>query len=157
LSDEYLCLSAQPVQEGLVGDETILVLLVSQLLEELLSVLLGDLITQVGQEVVELGQHHGSVLVLVVELAQLDVVVVVSGIIGLLDGLLHEGNDLIKFAEFFASIVSLTILDANLLDDIHAKGIEDVHEVVHVQHAFAIPIVDVADPLDFVSVDRHGG
>ena len=32
-----------------------------------------------------------------------------------------------------------------LLGDVHAKSIEDIHEVVHVEYAFAIPIVDVAD------------
>ena len=39
-------------------------------------------ITQVGKDVLELGQHHGSVLVLVVQLAQLDVVVVVTLLVG---------------------------------------------------------------------------
>jgi len=38
----HLCLSDQPVEEGSVGEETVLILRVSQLLEELLGVLLGD-------------------------------------------------------------------------------------------------------------------
>jgi hypothetical protein len=44
------------------------------------------------------------------------------------------------------------VLHAHLLDDVHAKGIKDVTEVVHVQLASAIPIVDGADLLDLISV-----
>jgi hypothetical protein len=38
--------------------------------------------TQVGENVLELSQHHGAVLVLVVQLAQLNVVVVVTLLVG---------------------------------------------------------------------------
>ena len=38
----HLCLSDKPVEEGSVGEETVLIFRVSQLLEELLGVLLGD-------------------------------------------------------------------------------------------------------------------
>jgi hypothetical protein len=45
--------------------------------------------TQVAEDVLELSEHHGAVLVLVVELAQLNVVVEVSltvgGLLGLVD------------------------------------------------------------------------
>merc|ERR1712158_197574 len=152
---DNLCLAAQPVQETLVWNETILVFLVSELVKEFTNVLLGDLIAQHDQEVLELGQHHGAVLVLVVELAQLDVVVVVASVLWLLDGLLDEADNLIKLAELLAGVVGLAVLDADLLDDVHAKGVEDIHEVVHVKDAFAIPIVDLADLLDIISAS-HG-
>ena len=46
-------------------------------------------LTQVAEDVLELSQHHGAVLVLVVELAQLDVVVegslTVGGLLSLVD------------------------------------------------------------------------
>jgi len=151
-----LCLAAKPVQEGFVGDETILVLLVGQLLEHLSGVLLGDLIAQVAQKVLQLGQHHGTVLVLVVELAELDEVVVVTGVLGLLEGLLDEGDDLIELAELLAGVVGLAVLDADLLDDVEAKGVEDVHEVVHVEDTLHVPIVDLADLLDIIGRSRHG-
>lgn len=61
----FLC--GQSLEEGLVGEEAVLVLGVGELLENSLGVLLGDLIGQVGDEILELGQHHGTVLVLVVE------------------------------------------------------------------------------------------
>ena len=81
---------------------------------------------------------------------------VVAGAVGLLDGLLHELDDLIVLAELLAEVVGLAELDGGLFDDVHAQSIEDVHEVVHVDLAFGIPIVDGADLLDFISVDRHG-
>ena len=80
---------------------------------------------------------------------------VVAGAVGLLDGLLHELDDLIVLAELLAEVVGLAELDGGLFDDVHAQSIEDVHEVVHVDLAFGIPIVDGADLLDFISVDRH--
>ena len=114
-------------------------------------------LTKIAQDVLELGQHDGAVLVLVVQFAQLNVVVVIAGAVGLLDGLLHEFDDLVILAELLAGVVGLAVLDGDLFDDVHAQSIEDVHEVVHVNLAFGIPIVDGADFLDFISVDRHLG
>jgi len=150
-----LCLAAQFVQERMVGDETVLVLLGGKLLQHLLGVLLGDLVTKVAQDVLELGQHDGTILVLVVQLAELNVVMVVTSAVGLLDGLLHELDDLIVLAELLASVIGLAVLDGDLLDDVHAQGVEDIHEVVHVNLAFCVPIIDGADFLDLISVDRH--
>ena len=50
-----------PVQEAHVGEESILVLGVAELSEELLDILLGDLVTEVAEDVVKLSQHHGAV------------------------------------------------------------------------------------------------
>merc|ERR1711936_767415 len=35
------------------------------------------------------------------------------------------------------------------------EAVEDIHEVVHVKDTLAVPIVDVADPLNFFNVERH--
>ena len=97
LEENDLFLRDQSLEEGLVGEEAVLVLGVGELLEESLGVLLGNLIgyihkeektsfknqftfcmsllTQIGDEILELGQHHGTVLVLVVEFAQLEIIV----------------------------------------------------------------------------------
>merc|ERR1711997_788239 len=127
-----LCFAAQFVQEWNVWDETIIVFWGSQF-----------------------GKHLGSILVLVVQLAQLNVVMVVARVVGFSGGQLHFFNDFTEFGEFLASIISLTMLDASLLGDIHTNGIENIHEVVHVKFAFAIPIVDVADFKGFSFVNRH--
>ncbi len=39
------------------------------------------ILTEVGEDVLQLGEHHGSVLVLVVELAELHVVVEVADVV----------------------------------------------------------------------------
>jgi len=150
-----LDLAAQFVQEGSVGEEAILILFTGQFVQKLAAILLGDFITHKRQESFELSQHHGSVLVFVVQFAQLNVVMVVSSVFWLLDGLLDKFDDLIEFAVFLLNIVHLTVLDSDLLGEVKAKGVEDIHEVVHVKLALAMPIVDIADPQDFGSVDRH--
>ena len=109
-------------------------------------------LTHKRQESLEFSQHHGSVLIFVVQLAQLNVVVVVAGVFRLLDGLLDKGDNFVEFAELLLDIVGLTVLDSGLLGEVHAEGIEDVHEVVHVKLALAVPIVDVADSADFISI-----
>ena len=149
-NEANLCLAAKLVQEWCVREETILVLLASQLVKHLGSILLGDHVSQVAQDVLQLGQHHGAVLVLVVELAELDKVVVVTRVLRLLQSLLSQGDDLIELAELLASVVSLAVLDADLLDDVEAKGVEDVHEIVHVEFTLHVPIIDLADLPDII-------
>jgi len=148
-------LAAQFVQERSVGEETIFILGISQSFQKLGAVFLGDFITHKSQESLELSQHHGSILIFVVQFAQLNVVVVVSGVFGLLDGSLDKFDNFVEFHEFLVNIVGLTELDASLLGQVHAHGVEDVHEVEHVDLAFAIPIVDGADLFDSFSIDRH--
>ena len=75
---------------------------------------------------------------------------VVAGVLGLLEGLLDEGDDLIELAELLAGVVGLAVLDADLLDNVEAKGVEDVHEVVHVEDTLHVPVVDLADLLDII-------
>ena len=109
-------------------------------------------LTHKRQESLKFGQHHGSIFIFVVQFAQLNVVMVVTSVFWLLDGLLDKGYNLIEFAEFLLNIVSLAVFDANLLGEVHAHGVEDIHEVVHVKNTLAMPIIDVADPLNFISI-----
>jgi len=153
-NDVCLCLAGEPVQEGLVGEHAVLVLGVSQLGQESHGVFLGDLISQVGEDVLELSQHHGSVLVLVVELAELDVVVVGSGALWGGDGLVDQGDDLVEGAELLLLLLLLAKTHADLLGHVVAGGVDDVHQVEHVELAFAVPVVDVADLLNSISISH---
>merc|ERR1712158_305834 len=119
-------LAAQFVQEGTVGEETIFILSSSQFIQKLGTIILGNFITHKRQESLKFSQHHGSIFIFVVQ-----------------------------FAVFLFNIVSLSIFDGGFLGEVHAKSIEDVHEVVHVKFALAMPIVDIADPSNFISIDRH--
>ena len=109
-------------------------------------------LTHESQEGFKLSAHHGSILILVIQLAQFNVIMVVTGVFGLLGSLVHESNNFVKSAELFAGVISLTVLDANFLDNVHAHSVEDIHEIVHVNLASAIPIIDVANPQNFFSI-----
>merc|ERR1712158_119573 len=148
-------LAAQFVQEGTVGEETIFILSSGQFIQKLGTIILGNFITHKRQESFKFSQHHGSILIFVVQFAQLNVVVVVTSVFWLLDCLLDKGDNLVKFAVFLLNIVSLSVFDGGFLGEVHAKSVEDVHEVVHVKFALAMPIVDIADPSNFISIDRH--
>ena len=109
-------------------------------------------LTHKRQESLKFGQHHGSIFIFVVQFAQFNKVVVVSSMFRLLNNLLGKSDNLIEGKEFLFNIISLAVFDASLLGKVHAHGVEDIHEVVHVKDTLAMPIIDVADPLNFISI-----
>ena len=96
------------------GDLVYLILGVSQLSEQLLDLFLGHLVSEVGQDVVKLGQHHGTVGVFVVQLEELEVVSVASLGVGGGDGGLDLLDDIVVLGELLALLVSLTLGDTGL-------------------------------------------
>ena len=149
-----LGLAGQPINEGHVGEHAVLILRLAQLGEQLLHILLGDLVPKVAEDVVELGEHHGAVTVLVIEFEQLEVVGIDSLAVGGLDGLLALFQDLVKLAELLALLVGLAKADADLLGGVEAHGVHDVSEEEHVKLALAVPVVDVADLHALISVNH---
>ena len=109
-------------------------------------------LTQVAQKVLELSQHHGTIFIFVIQFAEFNVVMVIARVFWFLDGLLNKGDYFVKLGIFLFKVVHLSILDTDLLGDVETKSIEDIHEVVHVQYTFAIPIIDVADLFDGISI-----
>merc|ERR1719167_2194327 len=150
-SAEFLGLAAQSVDEGSVGEESILILGAGKLSEKLLDIFLGDFVTKVSKDVLEFSEHHGSVAVFVVELEELNVVVVGSGGVR---GVLGSVDVLVELGEFLAFLIGLSKTNANLLGGVHSKGIHDISEEEKVKFAFAIPIVDVADFLNSLSINH---
>jgi len=71
-------------------------------------------------------------------------------VFGLFDGLSDEFDNLVIGLVCLLGIISLTVLDTGLLGEVHATGVENVHEVVHVKFSLGMPIIDAADPLDFL-------
>merc|ERR1712018_487843 len=150
----FLGLATQPVQEGHVGEQTILVLGVAQLSEQLLDIVLGHFVTEVAEDVVKLSEHHGAVAVFVVELEELQVVSVGSlGVRGG-NGGLDLLDDIVVLGELLALLVSLSLGDTGLLGDVQAESVHDVSEEEEVDLAFAIPVVDVADVLDLCFINH---
>merc|ERR1719474_1602382 len=151
---ENLGLASKPVDKWHVGKESILIFWVSELSEKLLDIFLGDLITKIGKNVLKLSKHHGSVVVFVVQLKKLNVVVVGSGGVGGALGSIDLFNNFIKLGELFALLISLSKTNAHLLCGVHAKGIHNITKEEKVKLAFAIPIVNVADFLNSLSVNH---
>merc|ERR1719219_1220839 len=154
LHSNILGLAGQSVQEGHVGEQAVLVLGLAQLSEQVLHVGLGDLVTEVAKDVVQLGQHHSAVAVLVVELQQLQVVVVASLGVGGGHGGLHLLHNIVVLGELLALLVGLSLGDTGLLGDVQTKGVHDVSEEEQVDLAFAIPVVDVADVLNLCFINH---
>eukprot|EP00091_Calanus_sinicus_P015942 TRINITY_DN34_c0_g1_i31.p2 TRINITY_DN34_c0_g1~~TRINITY_DN34_c0_g1_i31.p2 ORF type:complete len:103 (-),score=21.88 TRINITY_DN34_c0_g1_i31:37-345(-) len=75
---EFLGLASQSVNKWHVWEESIFILRVAKLSEKLLDIFLGDFISKIGKDVFELSKHHGSVVVFVIQLQELNVVVVGS-------------------------------------------------------------------------------
>ena len=115
-----------------------------------------NIITQVGEDVLELSQHHGAVLVLVVQLAELNVVVVVARALWGLQGLVDELGDVVEAGELLVALLLLSKTHADLLGDVEAQGVDNVSKEEHIELAFAIPVVDLADLLNSISISLKG-
>merc|ERR1712165_159854 len=152
-----LSLSAQSVDEWSVWEETIFIFWVSQFSEESLGIFLGDLISQVGQDVFQFSQHHGAIFILVVQFAQLNVVMVVAAHFRGLQGSVDHGYDFIEAGKFLAFFFLLSIGHADLLGDVESKGVHDITKVEQVELTLAMPIVNVADFLNSVSISHFDG
>merc|ERR1712241_1651314 len=90
--------------------------------KQLLVLFLGDLVSKIGKDVLELGKHHGSVAVFVIKLKKFNVVVVGSGGVGGVLGSVNLLDDVIEFSEFLAFFISLAKTDAHLLCGVHARA-----------------------------------
>merc|ERR1719191_1057972 len=88
--DENLLLSStHSLQEGNEGHEAFIVGGLAELLHQGLGLLLGQLLSEVGQQSEQLVGKHGVVVVLVVQLQDLNEVVEASLVLGVLAGLVH--------------------------------------------------------------------
>merc|ERR1711981_521252 len=90
----------------------------------------------------------------VVQLQQLHVVGVGSLAVGGLQGLLNLGDDIVELGELLALLVGLAQADAHLLGGVVAHGVHDVAKEEQVKLALAIPVVDVTDLLNSISVNH---
>merc|ERR1712113_1373807 len=150
----HLSLASQSINEAHVWEHAIFIFGITELSEQLLDILLGDLISKVAEDVVKLSKHHGAVAVFVVELEELNIVVV--GSLGVRGGnsSLDLLDNIIVLGEFLALLISLSLSNTGLLGDVQAKGVADVSKEEEIDLTFAVPIVDVADVFD-LSLINH--
>ena len=104
--------------------------------------------TQVGQNVFELSQHHGSILVFVVQFAQFNVVMVVAMVFWGSQGSVYHFDNIVELGVFLLFFFLLTVGHADLLGNVESQGVHDVTKVEQVDFSLAMPIVNVTDLLN---------
>merc|ERR1719300_1612329 len=109
--ERLLLSSAHLLQERLEGDEAVIVSGGAQLLHQVLGLLLGQLLTEVHQQLEQLELQDGVVGVFVVQLQDLNEVVEATLVLGVLAGLVH-GEDIGLGQE----LLSLGAATTDLLD-----------------------------------------
>merc|ERR1719209_2326309 len=97
------------------------------------------------------------VFVFVVQFAQFNVVMVVAVVFGGLQGSVDHGDNFVEAGEFLVLFFLLTILHADLFCDVESQGIHDVTKVEQVELSLAMPIVDLTDLLNSISISHFDG
>ena len=139
--------SAHPLQEGDEGHEAFIIGGLAQLLHEGLGLLLGQLLSEVGQQSEQLMGQHGVVVVLVVQLQDLNEVVEASLVLGVLAGLVH-GEDIGLGEELLALGDSTADLLDGLQGGVQVAGADEVANVEGVDLAVSLEVIDVKGEVD---------
>merc|ERR1711909_88188 len=142
-----LC-SAHLLQEGLEGHETIVILWLAQLLHQGLGLLLGQLLTQVGEQTEKLISNHGVVTIFVVQLQDLHEVVEATLVLG---GLVH-GEDLGLGEEFGALLAAATDLLDGLEGGVEVAGTDQVSGIEGINLAISLEVVDIESEFDGINL-----
>jgi len=134
----------------LEGHEAIIVLRLTELLHEALGLLLGQLLTEVDEELEELISLHGVVSIFVVELQDLNEVVEASLVLGVLAGLV-QGEDVSLGQELGAlGRVTTDFLDG-LQGGVLVAGADEVADVEGVNLAISLEVIDIEGEFDGVN------
>jgi len=143
--------SAHFFQEWLEWNETILILGITELLHQRLGLLLGQLLTEVGEEQEQLMGQHGVVIVFVVQLQDLNKVVEATLVLGVLAGLVH-GEDIGLGEELLALGDSTTDLLDGLQGGVQVAGADKVADVEGIDLAVSLEVIDVKGEVDGINL-----
>merc|ERR1712004_615472 len=139
--------SAHLLQERLEGDEAVIVGGVAELLHQVLGLLLGQLLTEVHQQLEQLELQDGVVGIFVVQLQDLNEVVEATPVLGVLAGLVH-GEDIGLGEEFLA----LGDSTADLLDGLQGGvQVAGADEVANVEGVY-LEVIDVKGEVDGINL-----
>ena len=129
------------------GHEAFIVGGLAELLHQGLGLLLGQLLSEVGQQSEQLVGKHGVVVVLVVQLQDLNEVVEASLVLGVLAGLVH-GEDIGLGEELLALGDSTADLLDGLQGGVQVAGADEVANVEGVDLAVSLEVIDVKGEVD---------
>ena len=124
------------------GNETVIVSGVAELLHESLGLLLGELLSKVGQKTEKFILEHGVVLVFVVELEDFNKVVESTLVLGVLAALVH-GED-VGLGEHLLSLLGLSSdLGDGLEGGVEVAGAHEVTSIEGINLTVSLEVIDV--------------
>merc|ERR1711899_676290 len=143
--------SAHLLQERLEWNEAVIVSGVTQLLHQVLGLLLGQLLTEVHQQLEQLELQDGVVGIFVVQLQDLNEVVEATLVLGVLAGLVH-GEDIGLGEELLALGDSTADLLDGLQGGVQVAGADEVANVEGVDLAVSLEVIDVKGEVDGINL-----
>merc|ERR1711878_52052 len=149
--DENLLLSStHSLQEGNEGHEAFIVGGLAELLHQGLGLLLGQLLSEVGQQSEQLVGKHGVVVVLVVQLQDLNEVVEASLVLGVLARLVHGEH--VGLGQHLLSLLGgASDLSDGLQGGVEVAGTDEVTSEESVNLAISLEVIDVKGEVDSVN------
>ncbi len=129
------------------GNETILILRVAELSHQVLGLLLGQLLTEVGEEQEQLMGQHSVVIVFVVQLQDLNKVVEATLVLGVLGILV--GGVAVALGKDLLALLSLTAdLGDGLEGGVQVAGADEVTQVEGINLAVSLEVIDIEGKVD---------
>merc|ERR1712117_471112 len=137
-------------QEGDEGHEALIVSGLAELLHQGLGLLLGQLLSEVGQKTEQLVGEHGVVVIFVVELQDLNKVVETSLVLGVLTGLVH-GEDISLGEHLLSLLGGSSDLSNGLEGGVQVAGSDEVTSVEGVNLAISLEVIDIEGEFNSVN------
>jgi len=144
---------AHPFQERHEGSEALIVLGIAQLVHQALGLLLGELLTKIGQKPEEIFAEDGLVFVLVVQLQDLNEIVDATGVLGVL-GHLEEGVHVLEGDDLLALLLLATDGINGLVGGVDVAGADEVTDVEAIDLAVTLEVIDLEGELDLFNIPR---
>ena len=123
---------------------------VAELLHEGLGLVLGQLLTEVGQETEQLVGQHGVVVIFVVQLQDLNEVVEASLVLAVLGGLV-DGEDLVLGQHLLSLLGGASNLSDCLEGGVQVASSDEVTSEESVNLAISLEVIDIKGEVDSVN------
>jgi len=147
----YLLVCAHPLKEWLEGGETVIVSGIAKLLHQSFGLLLGQLLTEIGEQPEELVLKDGAVLVFVVQLQDFNEVVEATSVLGVL-GLLEDWVELINLDHSLALLRLSTEFSDGLQSWIQVACSQEVADVKSINLAITLEVINLKGKLDLFNI-----
>ena len=131
------------------GHEALIVSGLAELTHQGLGLLLGQLLSEVGQHLEQLVGQHGVVVIFVVELQDLNEVVEASLVLGVLAGLV-QGEHIGLGEHLLALLGGASDLGDGLEGGVKIAGADEVASVEGVNLAISLEVIDIEGEVDGV-------